>query len=382
MPAGEIIAIGTELLLGEIQDTNTALLARIFRDHGIDLFRATLIGDNVERIAGVIREALDRSQIIITSGGLGPTVDDPTRLAVARAVGAELEFRPELWDQIQDRFRRYNRQPTENNRRQAFIPRGAQVIENPVGTAPAFYFLVDDRIIVSLPGVPRELETIFHQSVIPLLRDMFLLEDVIKAYVLHAAGVGESQVDEWIGDLETQTNPTVGLLAHPGIIDIRITAKAHSVEEADHMIAMTSMEIQRRVGIPIYGTNEQTLEEVLLARLKNHNWRLTLIECGFTGSLTERLVKHQFPKENATILTEFCEQSELAGQADDQKQKTGFEVVVAAGFYPGPVQQSLSLYLITPNGTYDASRSYGGPPALGIPWAANTTLDFIRRNIP
>src|SRR5512135_2170348 len=138
MPAAEIIAIGTELLLGEIQDTNTRYLARLLRDYGVDLYRTTIVGDNVDRIAHAIRESLSRCQIIITTGGLGPTVDDPTRQAVAMAAGTELEFQPQLWDQIQDRFERFGRNPTENNRRQAYIPRGAIAMENPVGTAPAF----------------------------------------------------------------------------------------------------------------------------------------------------------------------------------------------------------------------------------------------------
>ncbi|NMB88382.1 MAG: competence/damage-inducible protein A, partial [Chloroflexi bacterium] len=131
MPAAEIIAIGTELLLGEIQDTNTQFLARTFRDAGIDLYRTTMIGDNAERIAQAIRESLTRCDIIITTGGLGPTVDDPTRLAVAQAMGVDIEFRPELWEQIKSRFARYGRQATDNNRRQAYIPQGAQAIENP-----------------------------------------------------------------------------------------------------------------------------------------------------------------------------------------------------------------------------------------------------------
>lgn len=122
MPVGEIIAIGTELLLGDTQDTNTSYIARAFRDAGIDLYRTMIVGDNIDRIAQAIREALSRADIVITTGGLGPTVDDPTRLAVARAFGVEMEFEPELWEQIQARFQRFHRHATDNNRRQAYIP--------------------------------------------------------------------------------------------------------------------------------------------------------------------------------------------------------------------------------------------------------------------
>src|SRR4030066_332573 len=143
MPSAEIITIGTELLLGEIVDTNSRYLARCLRDAGIDLYRKTTVGDNVKRIAFAIQQALERCDIVITTGGLGPTVDDPTREAVALAVGVKSEFHPELWEQIRTRFTRLGRKPTENNRRQAYIPDGAIAVENPVGTAPIF--ILEDR---------------------------------------------------------------------------------------------------------------------------------------------------------------------------------------------------------------------------------------------
>ncbi len=148
MPTAEIIAIGTELLLGETADTNTRFVARVLRSLGIDLFRTQTIGDNADRIAETVRQALERADIVITTGGLGPTVDDPTRQAIADSVGVPLEFHPELWEQITARIARYGRTPTENQKRQAYIPKNAIVIENPVGTAPAF--------IVNVPSPARE----------------------------------------------------------------------------------------------------------------------------------------------------------------------------------------------------------------------------------
>ena len=134
----EIIAIGTELLLGEISDTNSAHLARALRDMGLDLWWISVVGDNEARIAEAVIRASQRSNVVITTGGLGPTVDDPTRAAIARAFGVPEEFRPELWEQIEARFKRYGRTPTENNRKQAYVPAGAVAFENPVGTAPCF----------------------------------------------------------------------------------------------------------------------------------------------------------------------------------------------------------------------------------------------------
>jgi molybdenum cofactor synthesis domain-containing protein len=158
MPVAEVITIGTELLLGVIQDTNTSFIAKTLNSAGIDIFHASMIGDNEERIALEIRAALKRADIIITTGGLGPTIDDPTRDAVALAFNRRTEFKPELWDQILARFKAYGRTPTENNKRQAFIPEGAVAIPNPVGTAPAFYIEENHKILFSLPGVPSEMK--------------------------------------------------------------------------------------------------------------------------------------------------------------------------------------------------------------------------------
>ena len=169
MPSAEIIAIGTELLLGSILDTNSQYLAKELNRAGIDLFRWTIVGDNPQRIKQTILEAYSRTDIIITTGGLGPTIDDPTREAAALAWGVSLEFHPKLWLQIVDRFDKYGRYPTENNRRQAYIPKGAQPIENPVGTAPAFYLERDRKTLICLPGVPAEMKYLFQKSVMPML---------------------------------------------------------------------------------------------------------------------------------------------------------------------------------------------------------------------
>lgn len=382
MPVGEIIAIGTELLLGETQDTNTSYIARAFRDAGIDLYRTMVIGDNIDRIVQAIHEALSRSDIIITTGGLGPTIDDPTRLAAAKAFDTELEFQSELWEQIQVRFQRFHRQATENNRRQAFIPRGAIAIENQVGTAPGFYIQNDQGILISLPGVPREMEFMLQQKVLPMLIERFELKGIIKSYVLHATGVGESQVDEWISELETQPNPTVGLSCHPGQVDIRVTAKAASEQEADALIGVTVAQVRQRVGVAIFGSNRETLEQVVGSRLEMHNWSLSLTECGFEDPIAERLSAAIFTSIHPHTLTPACQPEDLLQHALTNRVKDKADVSLAAGYYPGPVQQDLYLYLITPNATLEAARSYGGPQQSGPTWAVKTALDFIRRNIP
>ena len=138
MTSAEIITIGTEILLGEIVDTNTRYIARTLRSMGVDLYRTITIGDNVERIADAIRNSMQQADIVITTGGLGPTIDDPTREAVAKAVGVETEFREDLWEQVVETIARYGRKPSENQKRQAYVPKGALGLKNPVGTAPCF----------------------------------------------------------------------------------------------------------------------------------------------------------------------------------------------------------------------------------------------------
>lgn len=381
MPSAEIIAIGTELLLGEIQDTNIRYLALRLRDANIDLYRAILVGDNAQRIAQAISEALSRSDIVITTGGLGPTVDDPTRLAVSLAVGVEPEFRPELWDQIQNRFQRFNRIATENNKRQAYIPQGAIAVENPVGTAPAFIVETHNKVIISLPGVPREMEYLVENRVIPYLKEHYQISGTIKASVLHLAGVGESQVDEWIGDLEMLSNPTVGLLAHPGQIDVRVTAKASSLEEANTMIETVVHQIVERLGENIYGRDSESLEQVTQASLAKMGWKLCLAEYGMGGELHKRLKDLPALIDRVQIHPEPVDASSLPAILEELCTQTEAHVALGASYRPGPEKQTVNLLVITPHGKYEAVRSYGGPPQQGLPYSVNTAIDFLRRNL-
>ena len=379
MPNAEIITIGTELLLGEIQDTNTRYLARSLRDAGIDLYRTMMVGDNINRIASAIQEALTRSDIIITTGGLGPTVDDPTRLAVATALGRELEYRPELWEQILSRFQRYGRQATENNRRQAYIPKGAIPVENPVGTAPSFIIEIEQRVIIALPGVPREMEYLHQNVVLPYLKDHFQLHGIIKALVLHAASMGESQIDDIIGDLEEASNPTVGLLAHPGQVDIRVTAKAVTEDEADRMIHGMAAIIHQRLGDVIYGQDDDTLEKMALQALARENWSLGVVEAGLDGMLIERLTSVLPIQDISKIFKAPLSAEELKVYMTSLRlNQPG--IFLGASLVPGKEKQDLYLVMINPDGIQELQRSYGGPPGSAPSWAVNLCLDLIRKS--
>ena len=379
MPSAEIISIGTELLLGEIVDTNAQYIARRLRDAGVDLYRKTTIGDNQERIASEIRQALKRCQIVITTGGLGPTVDDPTRAAVAQAVEVEVEYRPELWEQIQERFKRFNRLPTENNKRQAYIPAGAIPIENPVGTAPAFIVDTGQQVIISLPGVPREMEYLLEHAALPFLRKRFDLSGIIKARILHTAGVGESMIDDRLGDLEEWSNPTVGLAAHSGQVDVRITAKAGSEEEADHLIAELESEVRNRLGSWIFGADGETLEEAAMRHLGSKGWSLAVVEAGLEGELVRRLEKAEGLFRGGEVLPENPGTQALASATQQARQARAAEVGLGVALQPGPETQVVYLVLITPQSTETFVRSYGGPAQYGSGWAVVSGLDSLRK---
>lgn len=382
MPTLEIITIGTELLLGEIQDTNSTYIARTLRDHGIDIYRITTIGDNANRIASAIKEALSRAEIIITTGGLGPTIDDPTRQAVALAADRELEFLPTLWEQILERFKAYGHEPTENNRRQAYIPKDAIPIHNPVGTAPCFIVELGESCVVSLPGVPSEMKLVLHQSIIPFLSRKFELKtQIIQATVLHAASIGESAIDEKIGDLEKYANPTVGLLAHPGQVDIRVTAKAPSAEEARALSQPVIDELLDRLGNNIYGRDAETLQSVIVDEINQQELSLGIVEYGLDGTLVERVESAQ-PKHFKSFihdnlpedLTAFQQQvAEYAAQLDS-------DVCLGVALL---VEEGVTVYYVITDQETQSSRmwTYGGPKDHAPLWAQNVGLDLLRRHL-
>ncbi len=272
----EIIAIGSELLLGETVDTNSSYLARHFAALGINLFRKAVVGDNQERIASMIEEALERVDLVVCTGGLGPTVDDMTREAVARAVGRPLVFHQHLLDQIEARFRSFGRTMSPSNRQQAYVPEGARIIENPRGTAPSFIVEDPRGTIVVLPGVPSEMSYLWETAVIPYLRDERGATSIILVKTLHATGMGESVIGELIADLMEQTNPTVGISAKRGQYELRIGARADTRAEAEALVAHAEATMRERLGAALIG--DETLEGSVVRMLTERGLRLALYE--------------------------------------------------------------------------------------------------------
>jgi nicotinamide-nucleotide amidase len=370
MATAEIITIGTEILLGEIVDTNTRHIALSLRDLGVDLYRTVTIGDNEERIATAIRESVQRNDIVITTGGLGPTVDDPTRAAVARALGLKTEFREELWQQVVAAISRYARRPAENQRRQAVIPEGAIAVRNPVGTAPAFIVEAGRCAVICLPGVPNEMELILHESIIPYLQRKYDLKYVIKVRILHCAGIGEGSIDEKIGDLETLTNPTVGLAAHTGIVDVRIAAKAENEARALELISTVETDIRERLGKAVFGADSDRLEDVALEALRRRGWTIVGVEVGVGGLLGDRLQNSiSLPTLPAGGLMEAARTARSDSGAD-----------VALGVTANEQTRSAQMVLLTPILEKTHHIVYGGPPRSLPRWAVNLALNWLRVN--
>jgi len=278
--------------LGQIVDTNSSFIAKALAKNGVELVRTTTVGDDLQRMKEVIQEAVNRSPIVITTGGIGPTEDDLTREAIAEVVQKVLAFQPHLMEQIEAIFKRRGFRMAENNRKQAYIPEGATPIENPKGTAPGFIVENANGSIIAIPGVPSEMEYLMKNTVIPYLRKRFNLKrQVIQYKVLRACGLGESGMGLQIQDLMKESkNPTVGTLALVGDIKIRITAKAENPEEASALIQKMEQEIRNRLGILIYGVDHETLHGNVAKELDKLSLTLSVVEAFTGGIISQKLV--------------------------------------------------------------------------------------------
>ncbi len=286
----EVVAIGSELLLGQIVDTNTAFIAKRLAEIGVEVVRTGTVGDSLERMEDVLRGAIRRSQIVITTGGIGPTEDDLTREAIANVTGRPLTFQPHLMEQIKALIERRGFKMAENNRVQAFIPEGSIAIENPKGTAPGFIVEGDGYCTATLPGVPSEMQFLLDATVIPYLRTRFnLTREVLRYKVLRACGLGESAIGLQIKDLMKESkNPVVGTLAAIGDVRIRIAARADTPEEAASLIGAMETEIRRRLGVLIYGVDDETLQGNTAALLERKGRRLAVVETLTGGAIAHR----------------------------------------------------------------------------------------------
>lgn len=287
----EVITTGTELLLGEIVNENFVYLARELNNRGFDVLYQTTVGDNPERLREALRIAAGRADLVLTSGGLGPTRGDITKEEVAAYCGAPLYMNLEVWNHIQELLSRRNTCPASNNDKQALVPSGAYVLKNEVGTAPGLVLKdAGGTVFVLLPGPPYELRYLCEQELFPYLEKEYGQLGIIKSHTLKVRTLGESRVAALLDDLiVNQTNPTIALYARHGEILVRLTAKAPSAVEADALIARAQYAIEGRIGPYVYGYDDDSLAEVLGRKLQEQGKQIAFAE-SCTGGLATSLM--------------------------------------------------------------------------------------------
>lgn len=325
----EIVSIGTELIFGQIVDTNAVYLSQQLQELGIDVFYRATVDDNEFRIIETLQTALLRNDCLVVCGGLGPTRDDLTREAVAKVTNSPLEFRPELLEIITNYFHRVRPGVIipENNRLQAYIPRGALYFINQRGTAPGLFIEVDKKFIIVLPGPPRELKPMWEEQVVPELEKRIKSKQVIRYRVVKVVGMSESAIDEKLSDfMQPKSNPEVGLMAYPGEIAIRITAKTKSEPEAIALIKTVEQEIRNRFGDYIFGADNDTLESVVGNLLRQKKMWLSVAESCTGGLIAHRLTNISGSSdyfERGIVVYSNRAKQELLGVPEETIQKYG-----------------------------------------------------------
>lgn len=291
----ELVCVGTELLLGNIVNTNAAYLAEMCARLGLSMYYQSVVGDNEERMTQVIAQAVDRSDVVILCGGLGPTQDDLTKEVTAKVMGMKLvedeHTRNCILEYMNNLFvGRPDAKITDNNWKQALVPEGALILDNANGTAPGLIIEENGKIVILLPGPPNELKPMFENQVYPYLREK--QPEVILSRMIKICGIGESAVEDKIRDMiDTQNNPTIATYAKTGEVHLRVTARAESEAEAKKMIKPVVRELKVRFGKNIYTTDEhKTLEECVIDLLKDQELELTTVESCTGGALAARLV--------------------------------------------------------------------------------------------
>jgi nicotinamide-nucleotide amidase len=404
----EVVAVGTELLLGQIVNGNAATIGATLADHGFDAHHQAVVGDNLDRVAATLRTALGRADAVIVTGGIGPTQDDLTREGICAATGRELAF-DEAWaDELRDRFARMGREMPESNLRQAQYPEGAELLANPKGTAPGLALRHEDRWIFALPGVPQEMEWLLHHEVMPRLDAAEGEAQVLVSRMLRSWGRSESQTAEMLDDLYTgRTNPSVAFLASSGEIKVRITAKAPGRDEAEALIAPVEAEIRLRLGDAVFGADAETIEVVVLSEARKRGWTVGTAESATGGMVAGRLTAVPGASEvfrggvvaYATDLKSgllgvpgdvmeagvVSEETALA-MARGARATLGVDAAVAVTGSAGPDPQerptgTIVVAVVTPEG--DAARTFRlpGDRERVRAYAATAALQLLRRGL-
>lgn len=287
----EIITVGTEILLGDIVNTNSQFLAKELASIGVEVYYQETVGDNETRLLNLLEEAFKRSDIVITTGGLGPTNDDITKEIAAKYFNQELVFYSDIWENIKYYFEKLGLKPTENNKKQAYFPKDCIILDNPNGTAPGVILKKENKMIILLPGPPKEMIPMFNNSVKSYLQSLTDYKLVSKT--LRFIGIGESELEEKLIDIiNSQSNPTIAPYAKENEVTLRITAKSKDYEKANDLIKSIEDKIKDRVGKYIYGYDDSTLEETVAKLLVKNNMTIAVSESCTGGMVSSKLIDY------------------------------------------------------------------------------------------
>ena len=406
MPDAEIIAIGSELLTPQKVDTNSLYLTDQLNALGVEVVRKTVVGDERERLTDTILGAIARSQVIVLTGGLGPTEDDLTRDAVASALGRSMVFHQEISDQIEARLRRYGRKMAEINRRQAYIIEGAEILPNDRGTAPGQWAVHDNVVLVLLPGPPNELKVMFEKQCLPRL-EKFLPPQVIRTRFFRSVGMSESELDQLISPVYTRY-PKVAttILAVSGEIHIHLRARCVTAAEAEALLDQACGEIEPLLGDRIYSRNGDSLEQVVGDLLRARRASLSIAESVTGGLLGGRITAGPsssdyfrggfvvYSNEMKTnllgvpteLIAEHSAVSEPVAKAmaEGARERTRSDYALSMTGYAGPDGEKVGLVFIglaTPDDTEVRRILFPADRERVRAFSTNVALDFLRRKL-
>jgi nicotinamide-nucleotide amidase len=346
----EVVGIGTEILLGQIANTNAREISERLAETGVDVLHHQVVGDNVGRIADALRLALSRADVVVATGGLGPTGDDITRQAVAEATGRDLTRRPEIEDFLREKFRRMERDMPESNLVQADVPEGARYILPDRGTAPGLVLDMDGKRLYAIPGVPAEMREMLEGSILPELRELAGARTLVSRQV-RAVGLPEARVGELLDDLfHSSENPTVAFLASAGEVRIRLTAAAPSRAQGLELIRPVEEEVRSRLGDAVFGADEDSLEGTVADLLAERELLLACAESLTGGSLGARITA--IPKASSYFLG-----SAVCYSKDAKRDVLGVPDEILDG--PGTVSEECAIAM-----ALGARRAYGADVGL------------------
>ena len=403
----EILAVGTELLLGQIVNSNATRIGERLADGGFDHFQQTVVGDNESRIAAAIDAACSRADALIITGGIGPTKDDLTREAIARSAGVEMIFDVDQAERLRERWTSSGRVMPESNLQQAERPSGSELIANPKGTAPGIRLRIADTWVFALPGVPAEMIPMLENSVIPFLRGDD--DGAVVSRLLRTWGESESAIGERLGDLyDASTNPTIAFLASGGEIKIRITAKAETRDNACALIAPIEATVRERLGKRIFGVDDDTVEVVVLRLLEERGWSLGTAESATGGLVAGRItsiagasrvfrgsivsyatdIKESLLAVSGSLIEEHGVVSEpvAVAMAEGARERLEADVVVSVTGSAGPALQdkpvgTVVVAVVTPESSRVRTLTLPGDRERVRAFASTAALQLLRMSL-